>query len=158
MPVKSDNWEQRQAAIREIVASRKIRRQSDLVPLLEARGFAVTQSSVSRDFAEMRFAKVGGRYVMSEGLVASPSGPPAGDELHEAAALVMRVRAAGPNLLVLQTPAGRAAAVALAIDHAAWPEVVGTIAGDDAVFVATANRVAQARVHSRLNQASESQT
>lgn len=120
--------------------------------MLEARGFAVTQSSVSRDLADMGVAKIAGRYVSSVGFgFAVGSGPLAkGGDLLETSALVGRATPAGPHLLVLHTPAGRAAALALAIDHAAWPEVVGTVAGDDTVFVATPSRQDQVALEARL--------
>ena len=63
------------------------------------------------------------------------------------------VTAAGPNLLVLHTVIGGASRVGLEIDRAGWPESVGTIAGDDTVFVATADAPRQDKLRRRLRKA-----
>jgi transcriptional regulator of arginine metabolism len=65
------------------------------------------------------------------------------------AELVERLRA-GPNLTVLRTTTGAAQSVAIALDKARWPEVVGTIAGDDTIFIATASARTQRRLHQHL--------
>lgn len=149
MASRNDNWPERRAAIREILAEEPVKSQSELVERLLARGFSVTQSSVSRDLAELRAFKVDGRYTTAEALAPLP---PSADDGTTALADVTDVRAAGPNLLVLHTPPGRAAPVAIAIDRSGWPGIVGTIAGDDTVLVAIAGRREQARIRARLAQ------
>ena len=57
------------------------------------------------------------------------------------------LRSAGPSITVVRTTIGAAQSVAVAIDKAEWPEVVGTISGDDTIFIATADQRAQARTH-----------
>jgi transcriptional regulator of arginine metabolism len=150
MAGRSDHWTERQAVIRELLAAEEIRSQAELLARLQERGFNVTQSSVSRDLQELRVAKIDGRYVPAE-LLAGPA-VPTSDELTDAASRIRRMRPAGPNLLVLSTPPGHAQRLGLALDHANWPEVVGTIAGDDTVFVAVPGRREQARVEARLAQ------
>ena len=59
-------------------------------------------------------------------------------------------RAAGPTLTVLRTATGTAQSVAIALDKARWPEVVGTIAGDDTIFIATESSKTQRRLHDHL--------
>ena len=59
-------------------------------------------------------------------------------------------RAAGPTLTVLRTSVGTAQSVAIALDKARWPEVIGTIAGDDTIFIATESGKAQRRLHDHL--------
>ncbi len=147
MPSKSDNWSERWNAIREILGMEAIRSQEELLERLQSRGFCVTQSSVSRDLRELKVVKVAGRYVPSEALAGNAT---LSDEMNELATSVRRIRIAGPYLLVVNTPPGRAPAVGHAIDHAGWPEVVGCIAGDDTVFVATAGRREQAKIEARL--------
>ena len=71
--------------------------------------------------------------------------PCAGRNGSLAYAFVHGARTAGPNLIVLETAVGTAQTVAIAIDRAGWPEVVGTLAGDDTIFVATANARDQQR-------------
>jgi len=149
MPSRNDSWAERQQAIREILAGEAVHSQEELLERLCARGFEVTQPSVSRDLQEMHVAKIEGRYVIAEALLPKPGR----SELAEAAASILSVRPAGPNLLVVLTPPGRASVVSVAIDRAAWPEVVGTVAGDDTLFVATPGKKQQALVQTRLARA-----
>jgi transcriptional regulator of arginine metabolism len=149
MPSNPETWQQRQEAIRELLARKPIGSQSELLKRLAARGFRVTQSSVSRDLREMHVAKADGRYVLPEKLATEAAGDtPSRDSFR----LIRSVLAAGPNVLVLRTPPGSANVIGLAIDSARWPDVVGTVAGDDTVFVATASRAGQARVSARISQ------
>jgi len=121
----------RREAILRIVREGTVGRQAEIVRLLKRAGYDVTQSSVSRDLRELGVGKVGDRYVV-------PSEAPApAAALRAVATFVVDALAAGPHLTVVRTTTGSAQAVALAIDRARWPEVVGTISGDDTVFVAT---------------------
>jgi transcriptional regulator of arginine metabolism len=149
MPTNPETWQQRQEAIRELLARKTIGSQTELLKKLAARGFRVTQSSVSRDLREMHVAKADGRYVLPEKLATEAAGatPP-----RNGFNLIRSVLAAGPNVLVLRTPPGSANVVGLAVDSAKWPDVVGTVAGDDTVFVATASRAGQARISARIAQ------
>jgi Arginine repressor len=148
MPSKTEEWSKRQAAIREILSSEVVRNQVELLTRLQEYGFRVTQSSVSRDLQELRAINVGGQYILGEPFLSANQSVP--DELGDAAAAISNYRSAGPHLLVINTPPGRAAVVGLAIDRARWPEIVGTVAGDDTLFIATAGRYAQDRVNARL--------
>ena len=149
MPRNSENWAVRQTAIRDILASATIRSQAELASRLQQFGFSVTQSSVSRDLAEMHAFKIDGRYVAATGHGATPLQLAAG-ETDLALGDVLDVQAAGPYLLVVRTPAGRAASVAIVLDQVQWPEIIGTIAGDDTVFVATDGRGSRERLQARL--------
>jgi transcriptional regulator of arginine metabolism len=149
MPARDDRWEPRQQAIRALLREQVIRRQDDLIRALRERGFEVTQSSVSRDLADLGAVKVDGRYALRPQVAA----PTPAREMVDAARSLRAIRPAGPNLLVLLTPPGRAQLAGLAIDRAGWSEAVGTIAGDDTVFVATAGRAAQERLIQRLKAA-----
>jgi transcriptional regulator of arginine metabolism len=145
MPTNPEGWQKRQAAIRELLSRSPIRSQTELLKKLASRGFRATQSSVSRDLQEMHAAKADGRYVLPEALSGNGGAKPV-----QNLGLIRAIKPAGPNLLVIQTPPGSASAVGLAIDAARWPDVVGTVAGDDTVLVATANKTDQARVLARL--------
>jgi transcriptional regulator of arginine metabolism len=125
--------------IMEIISTRAVRTQEELVEILNAEGWDVTQSSVSRDVAALRLAKVEGAYRRPAPSVADP------DEQRIAEG-VLALDAAGDVLLVLHTPPGEANRVAVAIDRLAWPEIVGTIAGDDTIFVAVRDRTAQRHI------------
>jgi transcriptional regulator of arginine metabolism len=118
--------------ILEIVATRAIETQEELADALAAEGFEVTQSSVSRDVAELGLVKIEGVYVRA------PAGAPVGADPNErrVARGVLQVDVAGPHLVVLHTAPAEANAVAIAIDRLAWSGIAGTIAGDDTVFVA----------------------
>ncbi len=147
MPDRGESGRERRAAIEEILRTEPVRSQTELLSRLRRRGFRVTQPSVSRDLHELHVVKVGGRYMPADSVVApEPHGP----DLAELAGFVLTCVPAGPNLLVVKTPAGGAQPVGLALDHADWPEVVGTVAGDDTLFVATAGRRQQVHVQARL--------
>ena len=152
MPTNPEIWQKRQEAIRELLARKAIGSQTELLQKLAARGFRVTQSSVSRDLREMHVAKTDGRYVLPEALAAEAAVNGRRASTAGGFGLIRSVLAAGPNVLVLRTPPGSANLVGLAIDSARWPDVVGTVAGDDTVFVATASRGGQARVSARIQQ------
>nr|MBA3760628.1 arginine repressor [Gemmatimonadales bacterium] len=98
-------------------------------------------SSVSRDIAALRLVKVDGAY-RRPALRASRRDP---DEQRVAEG-VLTIETAGEALVVLHTPPGEANHVAVALDRLGWPEVVGTIAGDDTIFLAVKDCVAQRRV------------
>ena len=127
----------RQKAIAEIVRDEIVSSQEEVTARLKARGFDVTQATVSRDLDQMGAvkAKRGGvlRYALPDQAGDSDW---AGSRLEKIVSeWVVSVEAAG-NLLVLRTPPGSAHLVGLAIDQARLGEVAGTICGDDTLFVA----------------------
>lgn len=144
---KNDNRDHRRqeilAILREGVA---VSSQSQIVDALAERGILATQSSVSRDLRDLGVWRIG-RYYMAPGL--EPGEEQA--ELEDTAAQFLReVRTAGPNLTVVLTAIGAAQTVAIALDRLKWPEIVGTMAGDDTIFVATAGAAEQQRLVKRL--------
>jgi len=135
----------RRDAIVRILRQTAVGRQAELVVLLHGEGFEATQSSVSRDLRELGVVKGADRYLLPAVEDAlTPS------HFEDVRAFVKGYRAAGPTLTVLRTTAGAAQSVAIAIDKAHWPEIVGTIAGDDTIFIATASARAQRRLHDHL--------
>ena len=142
----------RQRAIRDLVEQRPIRTQQELAAALRERGFRATQATISRDVAELGLGK-GSRegraaYVLPPRLRdADVSGE---DRLRRLLADVpVEFRAAG-LLLIIKTLPGSAHAVAAALDRTRWPEIVGSIAGDDTVFIATGDRSSVRRLRDRL--------
>lgn len=121
----------RRVQILALVAARPIRSQDELVVELRERGIEASQASVSRDIAALGLIKVGGRYGLPP--VAEAAADPMEAKVRRN---LLSVATAGDHLLVLKTPAGEASAVALAVDTMALPGVVGTVAGDDTIFVA----------------------
>ncbi len=131
----------RHLKILELISTRAIHTQEELADVLAAEGWEVTQSSVSRDIAALRLIKTGGAY-RRPSAVATPVDP---DERRIAEG-VLSVDRAGEALVVLHTPPGEANRVAVALDRLAWPDVVGTIAGDDTIFLAVKDAGAQRKV------------
>ena len=122
-----------------------VRRQSDLVGLLKQDGFDVTQSSVSRDMRELGVLKAQGRY-----LPPGADTAPAQDNFAAISSFVREIKTAGPSITVIKTSVGSAGSVAVAIDRASWPEIVGSIQGDDTIFLATQDGEAQQRLLAHL--------
>jgi transcriptional regulator of arginine metabolism len=131
--------------ILELISTRAIRTQEELADALTAQGWDVTQSSVSRDIAALRLAKMDGVYRRP-----ALRAPPANPDERRVAEGILTVDTAGDALVVLHTPPGEADHVAVALDRLAWPEVVGTIAGDDTIFLAVKDPTAQRRVMSAV--------
>jgi transcriptional regulator of arginine metabolism len=118
----------RQGQILMLVRSKQITTQEDLANELKVLGIAATQVTLSRDIRDLRLVKTREGYQETS---AEESGPQfstlAAEFLHD-------VRCA-QNLVVLKTAPGHANSVAVALDNEEWPEVVGTIAGDDTILV-----------------------
>lgn len=145
MPVDTESMEKRQKAILAILRGRRIVRQSELVRLLKERGIRVTQSSVSRDLRQLGITKLDTGYQQLD----LPD-PETDREAVLLAEFVRDVRAAGGNLTVVKTAEGAAQRVALYLDRSGWPEIVGTVSGDDTIFVATRGGGDQRRFIARL--------
>jgi transcriptional regulator of arginine metabolism len=122
----------RHTAIRELVAGAPIGSQDELRRRLVKRGFEVTQATLSRDIHELHLYKGPNGYSAPNGGADEEDSLPGTGEMLRSFGL--RVRQA-LNQLVLITINGSAQPVALAIDGEDWPEVVGTIAGDDTVLI-----------------------
>lgn len=129
---------ERHQAIADLIRSRAIASQEDLAERLAAGGFKVAQATVSRDLEELGALKVrradGVRYAMPDSV---PTPGLGGDRL--AAIFREWVRSVEPaaNLVVVKTQPGSAHLVAAALDQAGLPQIVGTVSGDDTLFVAT---------------------
>lgn len=142
----SRDRERRHRKILEIVASRAIRTQDDLAGALASEGWEVTQSSVSRDIAALKLAKVDGVYRRPAAVAPSPG---RADE-RSVAEGVTGIDESGTSMLVLHTPPGEANHVAISLDRLAWPEIVGTIAGDDTIFIACRDRKGREAARRRI--------
>lgn len=137
----------RHAAILRILKEGAVGGQAELVRLLKKAGHDVTQSSVSRDLRDLKVSKSAGRYVLPPDEVARVD-----DDFSALARFVRDIRTAGTSLTVIKTSIGTAQSVAVAIDRAEWPEVVGTLSGDDTIFVATTGAATQSRLLTRLRE------
>ena len=143
----------RQRAIRDLVEQRPIRTQQELAAALRERGFRTTQATISRDVAELGLIKAGRvrarRPTRSRPASARPTRAARTGSGRCSATCPWRCARPG-TMLVLKTLPGSAHPLAAALDRARWPEVVGSIAGDDTVFVAFADRGSMGRVRRRL--------
>lgn len=133
------NRKQRLLRILELITTRRIHTQEELVEALATDGWDVTQSSVSRDISALGLVKVDGVYHRPLPDAMQGVDP---DELRIREG-VLGVEPAGDVLVVIRTPAGEANRVAAALDRLRWPTVVGTIAGDDTIFIAVKDRPSQ---------------
>ncbi|HUL80529.1 MAG TPA: hypothetical protein VL131_00215 [Gammaproteobacteria bacterium] len=147
MPSATLEQNERRRAIARLIETQSIQRQAELVELLRQEGFPATQSSVSRDLRDLGAAKTKNGYSLPK-----PSEVDNAQALQLVAEFVREIRTAGPNLLVIATQVGAAQRVAVTLDHIAWPEIVGTLSGDDTIFVATVGATQQRRLRGRLRQ------
>lgn len=126
----------RHAMIAKLVASQNIETQEELASILREQGYSVTQATVSRDIKELRLIKV----LTPEGHYKYATVEKAEADLQERfirmfSNCVLSVSAAG-NMIVIKTISGSASAAAEAIDSLKWPDLLGTIAGDNTIFIA----------------------
>lgn len=147
----------RQRAIRDLVAVRPLRTQQELAAALRERGFRTTQATISRDVAELGLIKATrnglAAYALPPKLLeAEASGE---ERLRRLLAdLPIELHEAG-LLLIVKTLPGSAHAIAAALDRARWPEVAGSLAGDDTVFVAVPDRPSLGRARRRIERLAE---
>lgn len=136
----------RHLRILELITTRRLGTQEELAEALRAEGWSVTQSSVSRDISALGLVKVEGAYARPVRVTRTHEDP---DERRIAEGL-LTVDRAGEALLIIHTPPGEANRVAVALDRLAWTEVLGTIAGDDTIFLAVRDGRAQREIYKRL--------
>jgi transcriptional regulator of arginine metabolism len=140
----------RQGRILDILRKHPVRSQEELASLLKRDGSEVTQSTLSRDIRELGLVKVRGRYQRSDEMHTSPP-----DEVIRRAMeqFVIRTGVSG-NIVMVKTSPGNAHSVGVVLDAAQWPEVLGTVAGDDTVFVLLRNSRSGRKVLGRIRELS----
>lgn len=129
---------QRQDALLNLITAERIASQTDLARRLRSHNFDVTQASISRDLDELGIIKAAGIYTRPQ-----KSGGATGFGLSG-------LESAGDSLIVAKCDAGLASAAAVRIDAARISEIVGTIAGDDTIFIAVKNAKAQKTVIKKI--------
>ena len=146
-----DDTRARRALIVELVRTRHIATQGDLRDLLRARGHDVTQATLSRDLAKLQARRVslptGGTAYEIDGFAARTGGEPS--QLAAMSSMVLGIRE-GAAIVVIHTRPGAAPAVAALLDQTRLDNIIGSIAGDDTVFVATGDRTSLRRLRERL--------
>ena len=140
---------QRQQILLRLVSERTLSTQDELVRALRAAGLRATQATVSRDIVELGLVKVArdGQHVYAPPLAGSTSGP---DRLRRFCEDYPVDAAVAGTIVVLRSLPGTANALAAAIDAARLPQVIGTLAGDDTVFLAVGRERDTATVVARL--------
>ena len=141
----------RHGQILKLVRAEHLHTQEELADALRVQGISATQVTLSRDIRELGLVKTPEGYSQTP----HPSAPsvPGFDSIAREYLLDVRL---AQNLLVLRTPPGHANALASALDHAEWPEVTGTIAGDDTVLVVAPDAEAAHLLRSKFLQLLES--
>lgn len=137
----------RQRAILDIVGNGPVASQEELQRALAKLGFKVGQATLSRDIRELGLVKSGEGYALPGSDAAAPQVLPSVSRL--AREFVLDVRQA-QNLIVVKTAVGSAQPVAASFDAEQWPEVVGTIAGDDAILIVTPDGKAARKLEQRI--------
>jgi transcriptional regulator of arginine metabolism len=147
----TDTRTRRLRVLAELIRSGAFVSQEELTEKLRQLGFAVTQATVSRDLEQLGALKLKRSGVLSYALPDQLGGADwsAGRLERILREFVVSIEAAGP-LIVVKTPPGSAHLVASAIDHAALPEIAGTVSGDDTMFVAVRDGVAIHQVIARF--------
>ncbi len=137
------NKSYRQGQILNLIRTHRLQTQEELARALKERGVNATQVTLSRDIRDLGLIKTPEGYRQ---IARSPSGP---GFATVAADFPIEVRAA-QNLLVLKTSPGNASTLAVALDREQWPEVVGTIAGDDTILIVCPDGAGAAALTARL--------
>ena len=144
--------QQRQQTLLRLVTEKRLATQQAVVRALRSAGFAATQATVSRDIVELGLVKA-----MRDGahIYAAPVMVPASGGLERLRRFCDEYPVQGAvagNLVVLRTPPGTANALAIALDTSGFSDVVGTIAGDDTVFIAARDPARARGINRRLNE------
>jgi transcriptional regulator of arginine metabolism len=139
----------RHAAILHLVRDNAVPNQEVLRELVLKAGFDVTQATLSRDIHDLGLVKAQdddgvARYEAPSEEVLPP--PPLATLVPQ---LLLKAEGVGP-LLVLSTPTGSASALAAALDHEEWPEVLGSIAGDDTLLMITRSTPERRKLERRI--------
>lgn len=145
----------RQEVILELIERYEIQKQEELIQLLLERGFTATQATVSRDIRELKLMKGAGAGGVQKYVAPSRLGvavPRFGSSLTES---IVKIDSA-ENLIVVKTYPGMASAVGSCIDSFNIPEIVGCVAGDDAILVVVRSREEAVALRDKLRKMIES--
>ena len=137
----------RQSELQKLIREKTLHTQDELAAELARKGITATQVTLSRDLRQLAIVKTPEGYRRRDAVAqAAPSPDHLARVLHE----FLRQTNVAQNLVVLKTNPGSANAVALALDTAGLPEIVGTVAGDDTILVATPDPAAARRLAREL--------
>ena len=139
----------RHKAILDIIRSGEIGSQEELMRGLEARHIEVSQSTLSRDIQELRLAKTGGVYTVVD---SEPASKPSDESVRRILREFLVEVDVAQNIVVVKTGPGHASTVSQAIDETGWPEAIGTIAGENTVFIAVRSERDGKRLERRIRE------
>jgi transcriptional regulator of arginine metabolism len=140
------NKSYRHGQILNVIRTRTVRTQDDLSRALRSTGIDAAQGTLSRDIRELGLVKTPQGYAIPGNGAATPHGPGLATVTREFLLDIHRAQ----QLLVLKTPPGHASSLAEALDQAGWPEVAGTIAGENTVLVVTQDSKTAAALRKKL--------
>ncbi|WP_031514839.1 arginine repressor [Desulfofalx alkaliphila] len=143
----------RQLKIQEIIQNQPIETQAELVRRLKEEGFNVTQATISRDIKELGLIKIptensSPRYALPNEPVVLRND----ERLKRLFKTSVTNIDYSENIIIIKTMTGEAMGVASAIDNANWPEIIGTIGGDDNILIVVKPKKATGMVVSKFNE------
>jgi transcriptional regulator of arginine metabolism len=139
----------RHNAILDIIRSGEIASQEELMLGLKGRHIDVSQSTLSRDIQELGLAKTGGVYTVVDSEPAAKSGEESFRRIIPAFLVDVAV---AKNIVVVKTGPGHASTVSQALDEAGWPEAIGTIAGENTIFIAARSEREAKKLERRIRE------
>lgn len=142
---------QRQDKILEIISEKKIERQEDIVFYLQQAGFDVTQATVSRDIRQMHLVKEMSRDGLKYTVSVSKKETEFDNKIRDIFAKSVLSVDFAMNIIVIKTLSGTAQAAASAVDSMEFPEVMGTIAGDDTIMIVTKSEADAKKLDEKLD-------
>ncbi|RJQ32996.1 MAG: arginine repressor [Actinobacteria bacterium] len=141
------NKQKRLKFLAELISSKKIKTQEELVISLKEEGFDVTQATVSRDVSELGLGKDSDQsYILPKEKVLK-------DQLKAMAGDIL----VSGNIVVIKTQAGAAQAIGLSLDNVKWPQIIGTVAGDDTILAVVKEGLNPKEIAGRLDNLKERQ-
>ena len=138
--------QQRHTAIRDLLVTTSVLSQDELRKKLAKRGFTVTQATLSRDIQELKVMKGPNGYALPDAGSEADEMPSVRETLENFGLVVKQAQ----NLLIVETLTGTAQTVATVLDNEDWPELMGTVAGDDTVLVICADAKQAALLKERM--------
>jgi transcriptional regulator of arginine metabolism len=141
----------RQGIIVNVIRKNMVRSQEELAALLQHKGVETTQATLSRDIRELGLVKVRGSYHDAQEVHT----PPPDDSLRRAFAQYVIETGISGNIVMIKTSPGNAHSIGAVFDAAQWPEVLGTVAGDDTIFVLMKDIRLGAKVLKKIQEYSE---
>ena len=141
---------ERQRALLDVIARNAVATQAQIKGLLRARGVEADQATLSRDIKELGLVKVSEDGVHSRYAPVESVAPPVHMKASAILARLVRKIECSGNLLVVKTDPGEASPVGLALDRMSWPEIAGTVAGDDTLLVVVREGIPARRLAKKI--------